>query len=218
MRLAPPTPCRSVCQPCPFLGVHHGGGGGIVCRPHPHPCTCTGRPPTYTHEQAQGGMCAAVCCVSLLSLGCPAAWLEPLPTLPYPGPSGLGRPKPHPGLGTSPTLCSQGRREEEEKAPQSESSIPALEDTLPLFFSLSLAVTSSPVGGPVTPRACREALPEDLTLASPSCLPVSLYLSPSPLQAQPGPHSGLGPGASVTPFSQVGWPGGEDLIFTGCFS
>lgn len=49
----------------------------------------------------------------------------------------------------------------------------------------------------MTLRACREALPEDLTLAvSPSCLLVSPCLPSTPLtpvpQTQLGLHSGLG--------------------------
>lgn len=188
--MSPSLP-MSICQPCPFLGSR---------TPHTSMHLHRDAPRTGRH----------VCnCVSDLSLGLPSS-LAGTPSHPVlSGLSGLGRPKPHPGLGNSPTFCSQGRRKWKEKAPQRESSISASEDMLPLFFSLSLAATSSPIGHPVTPRACREALPEDLTLTSLS-FPSSRLAIPGSI---PGSLLQMGcvQGLLWLPFARVG--GGH---FTRC--
>lgn len=98
-----PSHPMSICQPCPFLGSRH-----------------TSHIPMLLHKDALRTGRYVCNCVSLLSLGLPSSLAE-TPSHPVlSGPSGLGRPKPHPGLGNTPTLCSQGRRKWE-KAPQGES-------------------------------------------------------------------------------------------------
>ena len=105
----------------------------------------------------------------------------------------------------------------EEDVPQSESSIPALEDLLPLPFFLSLAATRSPISGLVAPRACRGALPEDMTLASflflSSGLPIPV---PAPIPSTTWTTQWAGSSGFYDSLSQGGWPGGEALTFPGC--
>lgn len=100
VRGAAPTPCQAASLALPREPSR-------MCANLTHTSApALGASHIHTREHAQGGVCAAVCQGSLPSLGYPTAWLGPLSTLPSPGPFGLGRPKPHPGLGTSPTLCS----------------------------------------------------------------------------------------------------------------